>query len=155
MLSLTLASLCALNGCGVSKGIAKRATRVAKLSNGKLSLEVTISRNANQNSPVAVDVLLIKDKEFLKTAQGLAASDWFAKKTQLRRQFPKGVEVEGWEWVPNQTVPTVSVDVPVDTRAVMMFANYSSAGPHSASLPLHGSVIVSLDDEDFAVESRK
>jgi type VI secretion system protein len=154
MLALTLPLLCALNGCGVSKGIAKRASRVAKLSNGKLSLEVITSPDANRNGPIAVDVLLIKDKELLKTTQGMSASDWSAKKSQLQRQFPKGVEVMYWEWVPNQTA-VVDVDVPVDTRAVMMFANYSSAGLHSALLPMRGRVVLSLNDEDFTVESKK
>ena len=71
-----------LVGCGISKTVVKRATRTAGVSSGKLSLRVAISSGANQNSPVAVDVLLIKDKSFLKTAQGLSANDWFTKKMQ-------------------------------------------------------------------------
>lgn len=138
-------------GCGTSKNLAHRAERVAHVSSGKLSLQIAISSAANQNSPVAVDVLLIKDKGFLKTAQGLTASDWFAKKTSLQRQNPKAVEVKSWEWVPGQTIEPVSFVVPVDAQAAMMFANYASPGPHSAPLPTTGKVSIVLDDEDFTV----
>ena len=141
-----------LVGCGISKTVVKRATRTAGVSSGKVSLRVAISPGANQNSPVAVDVLLIKDKSFLKTAQGLSASDWFTKKMQLQRQFPKGMEVMSWEWVPGQNVALITFVVPVDTQAAMMFANYASAGPHSAPLPMSGKVAVFLDDEDFTID---
>jgi type VI secretion system protein len=101
-----------------------------------------------------VDVLLIKDKTFLKTAQGLTASDWFSKKMQLQRQFPKAMEIESWEWVPGQTIAPVSFVVPVDAQAAIMFANYASPGPHSANLPTKGKAAVFLDDDDFRVESK-
>lgn len=153
-LCLTLTVLDALVGCGVSKGLVRKTTRAAHVSSGKLSLEVAISSTANQNSPVAVDVLLIKDKTFLKTAQGLTASDWFSKKTQLQRQFPKAMEIESWEWVPGQTIAPVSFVVPVDAQAAIMFANYACPGPHSANLPTKGKAAVFLDDDDFRVESK-
>jgi len=150
-LCLALTVLNALLGCGVSKGLVHRATRVAHVSNGKLSLQIAISPTANQNSPVAVDVLLIRDKNFLKTAQGLSASDWFTKKLQLQRQNPKAIEVKSWEWIPGQSVAPISFVVPVDVQAAMMFANYASGGPHSAPLPTSGKVSIFLDDEDFTV----
>jgi type VI secretion system protein len=150
----TLTVLGALVGCGVPKGMAKRAARTARVSSGKLSLQVALSSAANQNSPVAVDVLLIKDKSFLKTAQGLSANDWFVKKLQLQRQFPNGMEVRSWEWVPGQSVKPISFVVPVDTQGAMMFANYASAGPHSAPLPVSGKIVIFLDDDDFTIQSK-
>jgi type VI secretion system protein len=141
-------------GCGIPKSMAKRAARTARVSNGKLSLQVALSSTANQNSPVAVDVLLIRDKSFLKTAQGLSANDWFTKKTQLQRQFPNGMEVKSWEWVPGQSVAPISFIVPVDAQGAMMFANYASAGPHSAPLPTSGTVTIFLDDEDFTIQNK-
>lgn len=143
-----------LVGCGVPKSVAKRAARTSHVSSGKLFLHVALSETANQNSPVAVDVLLIKDKAFLKTAQGLSANDWFVKKTQLQRQFPKALEVKSWEWAPGQNVSPISFVVPVDTQGAMIFANYASAGPHSAPLPTSGKVTIFLDDDDFTVEGK-
>lgn len=141
----------ALVGCGISRNLVKRATRTAGVSSGKLSLHVAISSAANQNSPVAVDLLLIRDKSFLKAAQALSASDWFAKKLQFQRQFPRAMEVKSWEWVPGQSIAPVTFAVPVDAQGAMMFANYASAGPHSALLPLSGKVSIFLDDDDFMV----
>jgi type VI secretion system protein len=149
-----MAVLGVLVGCGIPKTVAKKVARTAHVSSGQLSLQVALSSSANQNSPVAVDVLLIKDKSFLKTAQGLSANDWFAKKLQLQRQFPKGMEIKSWEWVPGQSVASISFDVPIDTQAAMMFANYASAGPHSAPLPTSGKVAVFLDDDDFTIDNK-
>jgi len=153
-LCFTLTVMGVLVGCGVPKSVAKRAARTSRVSSGKLFLNVALSSTANQNSPVAVDVVLIKDKAFLKTAQGLSANDWFVKKTQFLRQFSKAVEVKSWEWVPGQSVKTISFVVPVDTQGAMIFANYASPGPHSAPLPTGGKVTVFLDDDDFTVESK-
>src|ERR1700746_92769 len=155
-LCLCLTLQLALAGCGLSKGMVKRATRVAKVSSGKLSLHIVISDNANENSPVAVDVLFIKDKAFLKTVQGMSASDWFMKKAQLQRQNPKAMKVESWEGVPKQNPNPDPIEllVPVDAQAALLFANYNSAGPHSAALPTKGKVTLDLGDEDFTVESK-
>ena len=143
-----------LIGCGAPKKLAKTAARTSHVSSGKLFLSVSLSSAANQNSPVAVDVLLIKDKAFLKTAQGLSANDWFVKKTQFQRQFPKALEIKSWEWVPGQSVSPISFVVPVDAQGAMIFANYGTAGPHSAPLPISGKVTIFLDDEDFTVEGK-
>ena len=153
-LCCTMAVLVLVVGCGIPKTVAKKVARTAHVSNGQLSLQVAVSSSVNQNSPVAVDVLLIKDKSFLKTAQGLSANDWFLKKAQLERQFPKGMEVRSWEWVPGQSVAPISFMVPVDTQGAMIFANYASAGPHSAPLPRSGKVAIFLDDDDFTIDNK-
>jgi hypothetical protein len=44
--------------------------------------------------------------------------------------------------------------VPVDTLGAMMFANYASAGPHSAPLPVSGKIVIFLDDDDFTIQSK-
>ena len=149
-----MAVLGVLVGCGIPKTLAKKVARTAHVSSGQLSLQVALSPSANQNSPVAVDVLLISDKSFLKTAQTLSANDWFRKKMQLQRQFPKGMDIKSWEWVPGQTVAPINFDVPLETQAAIMFANYASAGPHSASLPTRGKVSVFLDDDDFTIDKK-
>lgn len=149
-----MAALVLLVGCGIPKTVAKKVARTAHVSSGQLSLQVAVSSGVNQNSPVAVDVLLIRDKSFLKTAQGLSANDWFLKKAQFERQFPKGMEVKSWEWVPGQSVAPISFVVPVDTQGAMIFANYASAGPHSAPLPMSGKVALFLDDDDFTINDK-
>ena len=149
-----MAVLVLLAGCSIPKTVAKKVARTAHVSSGQLSLQVAVSSGVNQNSPVAVDVLLIEDKSFLKTAQGLSANDWFLKKAQLQRQFPKGMEVKSWEWVPGQSVAPISFVVPVDTQGAMIFANYASAGPHSAPLPMSGKVSIFLDDDDFTINNK-
>jgi type VI secretion system protein len=127
---------------------------MAHVTSGKLSLQVVITPTANQNSPVAVDVLLIKDKAFFKSAQGMTAGEWFAKRASLQGQHRKALEVMSWEWVPGQSIDPISFVVPTDVQAAMLFANYASDGPHRALLPTSGKVAISLDDEDFTIDGK-
>jgi len=138
----------------VSCGVTKKAKKVTGLVNGKLSLQVGISDQANQNSPIAVDLLLIKDKTLLKAAQGMSASDWFTKKPQFKRQYSKTLEVRSWEWVPGQTIAPIDFTVASDVGGIVVFANYGSPGAHNAPLPTRGKVSIFLDDEDFVVQSK-
>jgi type VI secretion system protein len=151
---LALCFALTLLGGMVSCGLASKAKKATGLVNGKLSLQVGISDRANQNSPVALDLLLIKDKTLLKTAQGMSASDWFTKKTQLQRQYSKTLEVKSWEWVPGQRISPIDFTVPSGVGGIVVFANYASAGAHNAPLPTRGKVSIFLDDEDFVVESK-
>jgi type VI secretion system protein len=139
-------------GCGVTH-VAQKAKRLVRLSGGKLSMQFTISQAANGNSPVAVDVVLIRDKKFLKTAQDMTASEWFTKKAALRRRHRKTLEVRSWEWVPGHPIDPVVLAVPLKAQA-MIFANYASAGPHSALLPADGKVSIALEDQDFTVDGK-
>ena len=140
---------CALVSCGVPRGVVRKTTGLAS---GKLSLEVTISAAANQNSPVAVDVLLIKDKALLKTIQGMPASEWFSKKAQWQPRIPKAFELKQWEWVPGQQVQLPPVAVGSDVKGVVLFAKYATPGPHIALIPSRGRVCVSLNEQDFSID---
>jgi hypothetical protein len=42
----------------------------------------------------------------------------------------------------------------VDAQGAMIFANYASAGPHSAPLPMSGKVVIFLDDDDFTINNK-
>jgi type VI secretion system protein len=140
---------CALVSCSIPRGVVRKTTGLAS---GKLSLEVTISPAANQNSPVAVDVLFIKDKAFLKTIQGMPASEWFSKKAQWQPRTPKAFELKQWEWVPGQQVQAIAMPVGSDVKGVVMFARYSTPGPHIALMPSRGRVCVSLNEQDFSID---
>jgi len=143
---------CALVSCSIPRGVVRKTTGLAS---GKLSLEVTISPAANQNSPVAVDVLLIKDKALLKTIQGMPASEWFNKRAQWQPRTPKALEIKTWEWVPGQPVKVDPVTVGGDVRGVVLFAKYATPGPHIGLLPSSGRVCISLNEQDFSIDCGK
>lgn len=152
----SLVMICA--GCTACSSIKNKAKAVANrvtLQPSPLDLNVGIDAKANKNSPVAVDVVLIKDKNFWKTAPAMTARDWFAQRSDLQRRYGKKLQVSSWEWVPGQPIAPMTVTVPRRLSGAMVFANYPSPGTHSAPLPLGGKVSISLQQDDFTMEVGK
>jgi hypothetical protein len=48
----------------------------------QLSVRVTIEPGANENSPVALDIVRVDEKDLVKELSKLTAADWFAKRDQ-------------------------------------------------------------------------
>src|SRR5579864_7847060 len=155
-LVLSLLMICA--GCTACSNIKNKAKAIANrvtLQPSPVNLDVGIDANANKNSPVALDVVLIKDKNFWKTAPAMTAKDWFAQRSDLQRRYGNKLQVRSWEWVPGQPIAPIIVKVPRRLSGAMVFANYPSPGTHSAPLPLGGKVSISLQQDDFTMEKGK
>jgi type VI secretion system protein len=156
-LLLILAALLASSACSSVttkiKSDAEKLARKVTLTPAPLKLNVGINSTANKNSPVAVDVVLIKDKTFWKSAPSMAAKDWFAQKSDLQRRYGKKLLVTSWEWVPGQPIAPITVKVPRGVNGAMIFAGYPSPGSHSAPLPRGVKVAISLQAQDFTMES--
>ncbi len=117
-------------------------------------LKVGILPGANGNSPVALDIVSVGDKAAVDPLSKMAASEWFQKREQFRRDYPKdgALVVRSWEWVPGQAIPELVVPRKPKPRAVFLFANYASPGPHRARLVPGKEIIVTLGPEDMAIE---
>src|SRR5262245_61010473 len=111
LIMLAFASGCSLSKKAVdkTKAKAKALANRAILRPSPLDLDVGIDPEANKNSPVALDVVLIKDKGFWKAAPELSAKDWFARKSDLQRRYGKKLQVSSWEWVPGQAIAPITV----------------------------------------------
>ncbi|MFL6446756.1 MAG: hypothetical protein ACJ746_03600 [Bryobacteraceae bacterium] len=115
------------------------------------SVAVSIARDANRNQPVAVDIVEIDDKDLSKDVAKMTATDWFQKRDQIKQDFPKpkSLSVRSWEWVPGQIVPDIKVPMRRRPRLIVVFANYSTPGPHRATLdPAKASTLL-LTREDL------
>jgi type VI secretion system protein len=147
-----------LTGCSTVKKTKATAKAVANrviMRPTPLNLDVGIDPDANKNSPVAMDVVLIKDKNFWKAAPDMSAKDWFARKNDLERRYGKKLQVTSWEWVPGQPIAPITVKVPRWLYGAMVFASYPSPGSHSAPLPAGGKVSISLEEQDFTMAVAK
>ncbi len=102
----------------------------------QLTLAVNIAPDVNRNQPIAVDFVEINDKDLSKDVAKMTATDWFQKREQIKQDFPstKSISVRSWEWVPGQVVPDVKVAMRRPPRLILVFANYSSPGPHRAAI---------------------
>jgi type VI secretion system protein len=108
---------------------------------------------ANQNQPVAVDVLMVRDKDLIKKLMSMPASDWFEKRAQIMRDYPdpKELVVFHREWVPGQIVPCSSLALKPMPRATILFAHYFGKGDHRARLINGKSAAIHLGEEDVEI----
>lgn len=149
---LTMLNIACSSSLTKVKSNAEKLARRITLTPEPVKLDVGIDSNANKNSPVAVDVVLIKDKNFWKTAPPMAAKDWFMQKSDLQRRYGNKLLVTSWEWIPAQPVPPITVKVPRGSYGAMIFASYPSPGSHSAPLPRGVKVAIRLQPDDFTME---
>ena len=125
--------------------------------NSNLEVKVHISPTANNNNPVAVDLVLVKDKKLLQELMKMSASDWFEKRNQVELDYPKETELDAgrWEWVPGQQVKVDRVPVNLDIAGGVVFAKYFNAGTHRAPFDPRKGILITLADENLCVQSLK
>jgi type VI secretion system protein len=126
-----------------------------KLINGRLAIAINIAPDANSGNPVAFDVVEINDKDLAKQVAQMTAADWFQKRGQIERDFPKSglVTIREWEWVPGQVVPRIEIPMRRPPQALLAFANYSSGGPHRTKLDPGKTILISLEKDDMMLRS--
>jgi hypothetical protein len=96
---------------------------------GDLPFDVTIVHDANENTPIAVDLIVVYDKGVLDQLVKLKASDWFAGREQFLKDH-HDVKPVHWEWIPNQVVPKQTIEYGIGAQKVILFADYASDGAH-------------------------
>jgi type VI secretion system protein len=115
------------------------------------------SDEANNNSPVAVDVVLVRDDAMLARLADLPASKWFAARADLLSTFPGSLRYRSWELVPGQRL-----DLPAGAFAgprvvaAFVFANYPEPGAHRVRIQkFSGRLVVQLNSNSFSVADTK
>jgi type VI secretion system protein len=118
---------------------------------------VDVSPQANGNNPVALDLVLVKDKKLYKELMKLSASDWFAKRGQYKLDYPKetGLSAGSWEWVPGQAVQIEPLPVKTKFAGGLVFANYLSPGTHRAVINPGKPFVITLGPETVTVRIEK
>lgn len=116
---------------------------------------MNISPQLNHNSPVAVDIVLVSDTGLLGQLMTMPASEWFAKREQIRRDHPleAGFDAWRWEWVPGQVLEPIPLSIDRKVKGGVVFANYFTPGAHRAAIPLCKDVVIRLGVKDFTVET--
>lgn len=120
-------------------------------------LTLAAGEEANNDSPIAVDVVFVTDKTLLARIAELPASKWFAVRGDLTGTFPDAIRYQSWELVPGQRVV-----VPGDklrgprVAGVFVFADYPGPGAHRARVErFDGRLVVQLGDNAFSISSVK
>jgi type VI secretion system protein len=119
----------------------------------KFSVQVNVSESANDNSPIAMDFVVVRDKKLMQEVSKLAAKDWFDRRVQFERDFPAQLAVVSWEWVPGQHAGPISIALANKDKFGYIFVNYRNGGDHRAVVDLRSPVVINLGMQDFTVHA--
>jgi type VI secretion system protein len=123
----------------------------------KLVMKVNIASDANNDNPVAFDLVLVTDKMLLEELGKISASEWFENRNQYRLDYPEetGLSAGSWEWVPGQVVALEPITVKREIVGGVIFAHYFTPGEHRAVIDPRKSFTVTLGAEGFTITPEK
>jgi type VI secretion system protein len=147
---VTLVAAAMIVGCAL-----KHPVKSLKQATGHpptVVLQVNLSADANADSVVPFDVVVVQNKTLLKTVSQMDAATWFGPKGRCNyRGGPKAkIQFYSWEFVPGQTF-RIDLSVTANTVAVLGFANYSTPGTHRVDFVTSGSQFVNMGEDGVHV----
>ncbi|NWB89947.1 type VI secretion protein [Pseudomonas agarici] len=102
---------------------------------GMARLTLDVAPLANDNTPIAVDFVAVKDPDLLKQVVGMSAKQWFGEREQFQRDYRQQVSVWGLELVPGQFVAEQDFPLRGEKAAgLLVFASYNTPGAHRLRL---------------------
>lgn len=129
-------------GCSSLFGPDVRVRRIA----------IAVAPEANGNAPIALDLVHVSDRPPLATALSeLTGAEWFERRAQYRRDWPRDLDIRSWEVVPGQILPEERLPSPPVGAAALLFALYQTPGVHRARLAEGGRVTVQLLADEMQV----
>lgn len=108
--------------------------RVRSMFGGELPIQVTISPDANEDSPVAVELIVAYDEKIVDELLKMPARKWFDGREQFFRDHPEKIDSWKWEWIPGQEVPPIELSYGIGAKRVVLFADYLVPGDHRATV---------------------
>lgn len=114
-----------------------------------------IDDRANLNHPIAVDLVAVYDPELLKQIVALPASEWFNKRSDLKKDYPASLLDWEWEFVPDQQAQEgLSFQIPSEingAQGLVLFAKYIPPGNHRERLDRFEAVKIHLQEKEFSI----
>jgi type VI secretion system protein len=120
-------------------------------------ISISVVDRANDNSPVAFDLVFISARTPLEETLGkLTAPDWFAQREQMLRDYKDDMVVLHWEVVPGQVIATQPIARPATKLryAAFLYASYRTPGAHRYRVTDEATLAVIADLRDFTVSKK-
>ena len=111
------------------------------------TVSVTVAPTANDTTPIAIDLIAVRDKALVDKLGALTAAEWFAQREQAMRDHPTTLGLTSWELVPGQTM-RVERPQAEPAWAILVFANYASPGPHRLRVPDTRTLTLTAGEKD-------
>lgn len=119
----------------------------------RLVMKFEVSRKANDDNPLKVDVVVAYDAELVDELDRLTANEWFDQREQRMRSNPGGTAFSAWRWelTPGLEVPNVELPLRGIPAQGILYAGYYSRGKHSARFDPARAQLVSFRQDAFRV----
>ena len=116
-------------------------------------MDFFVAPRTNQNSPVPLALVAVKDPKLFARVLDMNAKQWFEQREQIRRDYPGGQAFTEWEWeyVPGQSPPPVVITRDADSLDTFIFANYRAPGDHRFRLGKLRRLRIDVGDEDLII----
>lgn len=151
---LLLLCLLTLAGCG-SDAVVSALKSVVSLQPAKVWIErinFSASDDVNDNSPVTVHVVIVYKPELLADLSKMDADAYFQKIEQIKLDNAGQIDVFVWDIIRGQHLNEIPITPSkVSGEGVLVFARYSSPGPHRVAIADDREVTIQLDKLDFKV----
>lgn len=117
-------------------------------------LTLDVAERANDNTPIAVDFVAVRDPELLKLLSGITARQWFAEREQYRRDYRQLFSLWSLELVPGQFMEVRDFPLAGGKAAgLLVFAGYNTPGAHRLRLDEPGRVWLRFDGREMRLLS--
>ncbi len=114
------------------------------------SVSIYTESDTNENSAIAVDLVIVYDQELAKLLGQMAAAKYFSSSKQLLLDNPTLLDIWHWELVPGQIVQDFTPPQEEgDAYSAYVFANYLSPGDHRIKVAPTGIVKILLLKDDL------
>ena len=156
LLALTSLGATVLTGCGALDSLSAGARSLVGADPraarpGWKQLTLIAAADANADSALAVDVVLVKDKAVLDSLMTMPAAKYFAGRADLLRTFPEAVTVLTVEITPGQVIQLDGKRFGAErVWAALVYANYACPGEHRERLLLNNTgYVLQLQAQGF------
>jgi|GEM_PF-3734491 len=117
------------------------------------NLSVIAAPNANDDSPVAFEIVLVKDEATAGKLLTLTAAQWFDSNATWKTDFPEQLQTWYYELPPGkQIVLNPTEFAGKSSYALLLFANYRNNSPNRLRLETYSKATVLLSEKDIKLQ---
>jgi type VI secretion system protein len=110
------------------------------------------SEDMNNSSPVTIHVVVVYNPDLLKSIASMDAYAYFQKSDQLKIDNAGQIDIFSFDLIRGQRLNNQEINPTKSSgEGVIIFARYTSPGPHRAALSDESAVLVELGKDDFRV----
>ena len=123
---------------------------------GLRELRLEVTREANDNMPLRIELVATKDEQLLAKLLTLSAAQWFDPLTNLRRDFPAALQTWDYELPPGASLALKPAPFAgVKAAGLVLFANYKGKGAYRLRLDPYRRATVVFGALDATVEGSR